>query len=366
MAKIYIIQDYLRLGGTERQSIHFAECLSQTGHAVTLLTFCRGGALEKEAQESPLFHCDSLRRKDGGAIWWARGLVKKLREESPNIVVLMGRNANHWGWWIKRKLPDLSVIATCRTGRRLWWCYRQTLRTADRVIVNSQFLAQQIASICPEARPMDVLYNGLVRDWDHVDLHHLRQQMRTTHGIAPSETLFLNVQMFRPGKRKVDILRLLEKLRDQENWHCWLVGEGEERPACEAWVEEKGLAERIRFFDTVADPVSFYAAGDVVLSTSQEESLPNQFVEAQWLGRYVICYDVAGSKECFLPGVTGAVHPVGDDPAFLQSMENCLRFSSSQYEEIAHRAQVFARENFHPKEQAKKLLQIIALTNLSD
>ena len=44
--KILIVQDYLRSGGTERQSVFMATMFAQAGHEGTLLTFRPRGILE--------------------------------------------------------------------------------------------------------------------------------------------------------------------------------------------------------------------------------------------------------------------------------------------------------------------------------
>ena len=44
--KLAILQDYLRVGGTETQSIFLANAFAQAGYEVMLITFRPGGPLE--------------------------------------------------------------------------------------------------------------------------------------------------------------------------------------------------------------------------------------------------------------------------------------------------------------------------------
>ena len=46
--KILLVQDYLRSGGTERQTILLANAFRAAGHAASLVTFRPGGALASE------------------------------------------------------------------------------------------------------------------------------------------------------------------------------------------------------------------------------------------------------------------------------------------------------------------------------
>ncbi len=50
--RIVIVQDYLRCGGTERQSVHLARYFRAQDHEVCLLAFRPGGALEGEVSDT--------------------------------------------------------------------------------------------------------------------------------------------------------------------------------------------------------------------------------------------------------------------------------------------------------------------------
>ena len=75
--KILIVQDYLRSGGTERQSVFMATMFAQAGHEVTLLTFRPRGILELGGEQQP-FACRSLQSFDTHLDWFAPGLLKAV------------------------------------------------------------------------------------------------------------------------------------------------------------------------------------------------------------------------------------------------------------------------------------------------
>ena len=72
--KILIVQDYLRSGGTERQSVFMATAFARAGHEVTLLTFRPRGVLELDGEQQP-FAFRSLQSFDTGLDWFAPGLL---------------------------------------------------------------------------------------------------------------------------------------------------------------------------------------------------------------------------------------------------------------------------------------------------
>ena len=114
--KILVIQDYLRSGGTERQSILLARAFAKAGHATTLLTFRPGGVLA--AGLSGVNH-QSLLSFDSGLDWFAPGLLRTVASAAPDIVLCMGRMANCYAGFIQQRCPRLAVVGTMRTGKSL-------------------------------------------------------------------------------------------------------------------------------------------------------------------------------------------------------------------------------------------------------
>src|SRR5882672_9455625 len=109
--KILIVQDYLRSGGTERQSVFMATAFARAGHEITLLTFRPRGILELNAEQQP-FAFRSLQS-------FATGLLRAAEEAAPDLVLCMGRMANCYASFIARRLPHAAVICTMRTGKLL-------------------------------------------------------------------------------------------------------------------------------------------------------------------------------------------------------------------------------------------------------
>ncbi|MEO6244377.1 MAG: glycosyltransferase, partial [Opitutaceae bacterium] len=97
--KILIVQDYLRSGGTERQSVLLANAFAASGHATTLLTFRPGGALTDMVE--PAVQRKTLQPFDLGLDWFAPGLYRTVERDPPDITLCMGRMANCWAHAIR-------------------------------------------------------------------------------------------------------------------------------------------------------------------------------------------------------------------------------------------------------------------------
>ena len=74
--KILVIQDYLRSGGTERQSVLLAGAFSALGHTCTLLTFRPGGPLA--ATVNPAVAQQTLQPCNTGLDWFAPDLSRTV------------------------------------------------------------------------------------------------------------------------------------------------------------------------------------------------------------------------------------------------------------------------------------------------
>src|SRR5690606_9386556 len=129
------VQDHLRSGGTERQSVLLSAGFQAAGHETTLVTFRPGGPLVPTI--APQVRHITLQPFDTGIDAWAPGLTRTARLLSPDIVLCMGRMANCRGSRLQRALPATAVIGTLRTGRSLPWLFRRSLRCVRHVVANS-------------------------------------------------------------------------------------------------------------------------------------------------------------------------------------------------------------------------------------
>ena len=134
--KILVVQDHLRSGGTERQSVLLANAFATAGHPTTLLTFRPGGALA--ATILPNVKREVLQPFNTGLDWFAPGLNRVAAMHSPDVILCMGRMANCHAGSLQRQLPGTAVIATMRTGKKLPWLFRRSLRLARHVVANSR------------------------------------------------------------------------------------------------------------------------------------------------------------------------------------------------------------------------------------
>jgi glycosyltransferase involved in cell wall biosynthesis len=358
--KILVIQDFLRSGGTERQSLRLAGAFAAAGHRTQLLTFRPGGALDRDPSipATAPFARQSLQPFDLGLDWFAPGLMAAAARLAPDIVLCMGRMANCYGAGLQAALPIAAVISTCRTGKSLPWMFRRSLRRARYAVANSREARDTlVATYGLPADRVSVICNSLLFPAPS-SLPERDQALRAQLGASPGTAVLLCVAMFRPEKNQRELIEIAAGLPPGLDWQLWLAGDGPARLACESFVRQHALQNRVKFLGLRSDPRPLYSAADVAVHASWSESQSNFLIEAQAHGLPAVAYQAQGVRECFLPGQTGWEIPRGDRAGFHAALDRLLHDSPPSRASRAAQAAEFARANFDPAQQVNAYLSL--------
>jgi len=355
--KILVVQDHLRSGGTERQSLLLTRAFRDAGHHLRLLTFRPGGALEGHARDLP-WVC--LQPFDTRLDWFAPDLRRAVRRFAPDVTICMGRMANCYGSRIQAAARRSVVIATLRTGKPLPWLFRRSLRRVTHIVANSDDARQTLLQrYGVPAEKIDVIHNSLVFADTQPPAAEVAA-MRKAHGASPETCVLVSVAMFRPEKRQRDLIATVAGLPKEFEWQLWLAGEGPTLSACRRLVAANGLADRIKFLGWQRNPAPVYAAANVAVHASASEALSNFLIEAQFNGLPAVAFEAQGIGECFLPGDTGEVIRRGDRDAFRAAVLRFARDTPTAHATRAARAREFARDRFDPIRQARAYLDLFS------
>ncbi len=362
--KILIVQDYLRSGGTERQSVLLANAFRTAGHPTTLLTFRPLGPLHSTL--APEVKHYALQSFDMRLDWFAPGLFKAVETITPDLILCMGRMANCYAFALRNlvqdRRPQTAVVATMRTGKALPYFFRRSLRAATHIVANShEARATLSSSYGVSAEKISVIHNSLV--FPAIAAPGSSATLRAKYGASATTKILLNVAMFRPEKNQRELIQLAAGIPPSTDWQLWLAGEGPARAACEKLAAELGLNERIRFLGFQRDPAPLYAAADIAVHASASESLSNFLIEAQAHGLPAVAYDAQGIGECFISGHTGWVIPRDDHLAFHAALAPLFQLSESARGELANTARSYARTTFDPARQVTAYLDLFARLN---
>ncbi|HTZ21042.1 MAG TPA: glycosyltransferase [Opitutaceae bacterium] len=354
---IVVLQDYLRSGGTERQSLLLAQAFAAAGHRTTLLTFRPGGAL---ANPEAGVERRVLQPFDTGFDWFAPGLVRTARTLAPDVLICMGRMANCYSGRLQACLSRTVVVATMRTGKSLPWLFRRSLQRVRHIVANCREARETlIAQHGLPAGRISVIYNSLV--FPPTASLTRNTALRAQYGAGDSTTVLLCVAMFRPEKNQRALIEIAAGLPADLDWQLWLAGDGPERVACERLATRiNPAADHIKFLGWQRDPTPLYSAADIAVHASGSESLSNFLIEAQAHGLPAVAYQAQGIAECFVPGDTGFVIPRDDPAAFRARLAAFASEDAATRRSRASRAQTYARTTFDRSRQVVAYLELFA------
>lgn len=349
-AVIHVIQDQLRSGGTERQSLLLTQALRKHGYDARLLLFSPGGRLADRPLHMNL-PVHTLQYYNIGVPVWAPGLISYLRKEEAAALICMGRSANCYAGRLQKKFPSVPVIGTLRTGKRVLPWQRHSWKHVRALFVNCQWWKDELVRQGLSAETIRVQHNPLaIKVPPEGKILEDRRWIREEFNVSQDIPIALQVAGFRRGKRQRQLIQAMHMLhveKPQLPWQLWLLGEGPYWDSCRRLINHYGLEDRVRLFGYVDDPSPFYAAADCALSCSVEDALPNFLIEAQACGLPVVAMDYRGVKECFLPGKSGYLVE-GDDLSTFNKYVYQLLSDKNLRASMSEQALAWAPGHFEP------------------
>ena len=356
--RIIVLQDTLRPGGTERQSLWLTRALPSPVYSARLLLF----QAPSPAVTTPSdVGAEVLQPFPTPFPWYAPGLIRRLSLLQADVVICMGRNANSYAASIRRRLPAVRVVSTCRTSRRLPFFYRRGVGRSHHCLTNTAWAARRLlADGMKGEADVTVIPNALLRP-ELLDLDRSPAAVaaaRTLLGLPPGRPVCCNIASFVPGKNKQGLLRAFARSREASRAILLLAGTGRGLLACQKLAVGLGLGDRVRFLGHAEDIAPILQASDLFLSTALRDALPNAVVEAQAAGLPVIAYDTGGAAEAFRHGQSGWSVPSGDGGAFADALDTRLA-SPEALRAASAAARTHARASFLPAVIAARYRELI-------
>jgi L-malate glycosyltransferase len=159
-----------------------------------------------------------------------------------------------------------------------------------------------------------------------------RSQVRAELDIEPGGPVLAVIGRLHPVKGHRAALAMLPAIvRSCPRTQLLVIGDGPERPACEALVRELGMSGHVRFLGKRGDVPRLLSAIDLVLMPSQSEGLGLAAIEALVAARPVIAFAVGGLPEVVVDGLNGRLVPAGDCEAFSKAVIETLHDSERRF-----------------------------------
>ncbi|MCM3321511.1 glycosyltransferase [Cytobacillus kochii] len=109
------------------------------------------------------------------------------------------------------------------------------------------------------------------------------------------------------------LITALSYVKEQNNnWGCWIIGDGEVKQHLQKRTNDYHLRNQILFLGERNDVPSLLQQADLFILPTLSENQPLSIIEAQLSGLAIIASDVGGIPEMIEDGVTGFLTPIGD------------------------------------------------------
>ncbi len=315
VARVVLLLQDLKFGGTQRQSLELARRLDPGRFAPEIWLLAEGDDLALLAREwgfEPVW----LSRGEGPGPAGLFRLWRRLRKSPVDLLLLLTVVPNIWGRLLGRLAGVPVIVGCCRGGgaprrQRERWLWP----LAHHIICNAQAVKAELSNHqgVPAER-LTVIANGVDSDF-----------FCPAAGPDPQAPVVLSVARLVPDKDHDTLLRAFAlAAKDHPRSELWLVGEGPRRAEIQELAARLLPPGRVRFLAGQTDLRSLFHQASLLALSSVHEALPNVVLEAMASGLPVAATRVGGLPEAVVPGQTGWLVPPRDVRALAAAIGQVL------------------------------------------
>ena len=368
----------LDAGGAERTTIDVAAALARAG--ARALVASEGGRLISELQAvgGVLVPFPAGTKNPFAMALNTRRLARLMIAERVDIVHARSR-APAWvalGACRIAQRPLVTTFHGAYSGRSaLKLMYNSVMARGDFVIANSEYIADMIGRLYPDARPrLRVIHRGA--DFakftaDSVDPARVAKP-RQSWGVAPHDRIVLlaaRLTNWKGHKTLIEAARLLKE-EGLADVRYVLAGDPQGRDSyvreLDQLTAKNGLEGIVLRVGHCADmPAAFLAATVVAVPSIEPEAFGRTAVEAQAMGALVVVSDLGAVPETVLappqtsPELrTGWRVPPSDAPALADALKNALGLGASGREAMIKRARAHVESKFSLEQMLRDTLAV--------
>lgn len=272
--------------GGQNQFFLLLKGLYERGHAAELLT-AKGSSLGHRAEKAGVCVHYTSRRSLLTAARKVRGLMKDGRFDLVHV------NEGHAlsAAWLARAHRKRPLLISRRVGFPIGKGYfsRVRFRAAERIIANSNWVAEQAAASGAPKGKITVIYEGV--EIPAPSDAAARQVNRLRWGIGDGDRLLGCAGVLLPDKGQEWVIRALAQVHEEfPTAKLLLAGEGPDRGRLSELVGELNLQNAVNFAGFVKDIEAFYRAVDVFVFPALFEGLGTSLLAAMANGVPSVTY----------------------------------------------------------------------------
>lgn len=299
-------------GGAEIATSRLLAGLQERGHHVVL--FCNREVVARGARGHGLEVRDAYLGGDI-AIHHAVRFAYHLRRMRPDVLVV-GTFRKLWLAGLAGRLAGVPVVARIGLSSDVPRSAKYQLafrRLVDRVITNADDLRDDYVRLLPDAPPPEIeaIHKGVRTP----EVSAPRDEVRAGLGVPPDATVIGGVGRLVEQKRFDRLIHAFALIGGGDprsepgpaDPRLILVGDGPLRTTLESLARELGLGERVHFAGHRRDVPAVMSALDLLVISSDRESMANVMLEAMAVSVPVVSTPVSGAREALEGDAIGGV-----------------------------------------------------------
>ncbi len=349
LGKVALFLPNLGGGGAERMMVNLAFGLQGRGVPVELvLAAARGPYLAEVSEELSVVDLGAK-----SVLQSIPALTRYLRQVRPEVLVATLKYANLAALWARR-LAGVGTRVYLREANMLSVGARPSPKSqfilelvkrcypwADGVIAVSKGVEEDVRAFVglPESKTCTI-YNPVVSD-----AIFARSLEPVAHPWFLAETpVVLGVGRLTRQKDFATLVRAFAQVRREREAKLVILGEGEDRSALQALIQELGLSEDAVLPGFVDNPFAYMARASVFVLSSLWEGLPGVLIQALACGCPAVSTDCpSGPAEILEGGRYGRLVPIADAERMARAILETLE-SPGEREALVRRAGDFSLE----------------------
>jgi glycosyltransferase involved in cell wall biosynthesis len=333
-------------GGAERSAVDIAKALLEQGHRAIIIS--EGGRLTREAENAGVT-CITLPVASKSPLTIFKNIhkiVKIIKKYNVDIIHARSR-APAWSAYYAAKKTGIKFITTYHglygETNIFKKFYNSVMVWGDAVIAVSDFIETELKKRYPilqNNNKITTIYRGINLEHyapEHVTRQRIEQLIKQWELTDDMRQVILLPGRITRTKGHLLLIDAIEKLVEKRNdFICICPGdvqEGKEDYALEIAkkLDQKRLRNYMRLPGVCLDMAAAYAVSNIVVAPSiKPESFGRIPIEAQVMGKPIICSNHGGFCETVINGKTGFLFQHDNAVDFANTIDAVLSMSETQ------------------------------------
>lgn len=162
-----------------------------------------------------------------------------------------------------------------------------------------------------------------------------KSELRKSLGLADSDFIMIYPAELLPRKRQIWLIDTLCNLfKENKYFHLLLPGKDSMNGFCQNYVKDLNLEKQIHFLGFRTDIPKFIKISDLAVSSSMQEGLPVNVMEAIFVGLPVVATACRGNRDLIETGKNGYIVDIDDKIGFCEKVMTVYNMSAAKKAEI--------------------------------